>query len=118
MGFPPPNDDEAPEPVIVGGKPVGLIPSISDQVAYRQNMEAIDRAVGATAYPYIVAWGKWLGFTPATVLGYLEQAEADGAPLDATQKIDGVWLRLDDIMNDTNRKRVESLVGESSKRKR
>ena len=81
-------------------------------------MDAIDTAVQATRYTYIVAWGKWLGFTPATVLDYLAQAEADGAPLDSTQKIDGIWLGLDDIANETNRKRVEALAGESPKRKR
>ena len=93
----------------------GLIPKISDRVAYRDNMDAIDRSVQSRKYAYIIAWGKWLGFTPVTVLNYITQAEADGAPLDVTQKIDGAWLRLGDIANETNRKRVEALAAESSR---
>lgn len=92
----------------------GLISSISDRVAYRENMDAIDRWVRSRKYAFIIAWGKWLGFTPETVLSYIAQAEADDAPLDVTQKIDGVWLRVSDIANDTNRNRVEALADESA----
>ena len=91
-----------------------VIPSTSDNVANAKNMAAIDRVVVAGKYRYIVAWGKWLGFTPQTVLKCVQLAEADDAPEDAIQKIDGRWLRTSDIANQSNRDQVEDLARNSS----
>ena len=87
-----------------------VIPSISDTVANSENMEAIDSRIVPGKYRHIVAWGKWLGFTPQTVLESVELADADDAPEDAIQKIDGRWLRVGDIANQTNRERVDKLA--------
>lgn len=89
---------------------LGVIPSISDRSANEANITAIDRLVRPPTYQYIVAWGKLLGFTPATVQQQIEQAERDCAPADAIQKIDGKWLRLEDIENGENRNQVERLA--------
>lgn len=82
------------------------IPSTSDESDFAINAVAIDSLVGQTKYQHIVAWGKWLGFTPETVLKHIELAEKEQAPLDAVQKLDGVWTRIGDVVNDTNRARV------------
>ena len=89
------------------------IPRISDQAAYEANITAIDQRVTTDKYFHIVAWGKWLGFTPETVRQALEVAESDLAPSDAIQKIDGRWLRLHDIQNESNRNRVDELARRS-----
>ena len=89
-----------------------VIQSISDTVANAANIAAIDRFVTGR-YGHIIAWGKWLGFTPEAVLNSVRQAEADNAPEDSIQKINGQWLRVGDIVNDTNRKRFEELVRNS-----
>jgi hypothetical protein len=91
-----------------------VIKSTADRIANQANMTAIDKLVTSKTYPYIIAWGKWLGFTPDTVQKYVTQAEADKAPLDVVQKIDGAWVRLDGIVNDTNRKRVIDLANVST----
>jgi hypothetical protein len=41
-----------------------VIPRIAANVADAANIAAIDRLISTTRFPYIVAWGKWLGFTP------------------------------------------------------
>lgn len=87
-----------------------MIPSVSDEAARKANDEAIDRLVGECRYPYIVAWGKFLGFTPEAVQEYVREAEANDAPPDAIQKIDGEWLTVTGIRNETNRKRVLELA--------
>jgi hypothetical protein len=87
-----------------------VIPRIADEAANSANMAEIDRLVSTQKYRHIVAWGKWLGFTPVAVLQIVREAEADNAPPDAIQKIDGRWLRLEDIANETNRRRVEELA--------
>lgn len=87
-----------------------VIPSIFDRAANDANMAAIDQHVRTTKFRHIVAWGKWLGFTPETVQKSVEQAEADHAPEDVIQKIDGEWLRVTDIANDANRKRFDELA--------
>ncbi|HVU47240.1 MAG TPA: hypothetical protein VFE62_00280 [Gemmataceae bacterium] len=90
------------------------IPCISDAVAFEANCDAIDQLVGECRYPYIVAWGKFLGFTPETVREHVQNAEVDDAPMDAIQKCDGEWLLLSTIKNDTNRKRVVELSRDSA----
>src|SRR5689334_8664917 len=80
-----------------------VIPSIADLAANNANMAAIDRLVATRTYHHIVAWGKWLGFTPDTVRNLVQEAEADGAPANAIQKIDGKWLTSGDIQNEGNR---------------
>jgi hypothetical protein len=92
-----------------------VIPSTSDRVAYKRNMEEIDRLVVSSRYPYIVAWGKWLGFTPEVVLKYVTLAESENAPEDSIQKTEGKWVRIGDVVNDTNRNRVEGLVNVSAR---
>ena len=71
-----------------------VIPSISDPAANEANIAAIDKLVKTRKYHHIVAWGKWLGFSPQTVQQSVEQAEADQAPEDAIQKIDRRWQRV------------------------
>jgi hypothetical protein len=88
----------------------GVIFSISDKAANDANMAAIDQLVRVTKYRHIVAWGKMLGFTPQTVQNSVNEAEADNAPEDAIQKIDGQWLRVGDIANDSNRQRTNDLA--------
>ena len=87
-----------------------VIPRISDRAANAANMAAIDEFVRTGKYNHIVAWGKWLGFTPQTVQKHVEQAEAENAPEDAIQKIDGKWDLVGDIANETNRKWVNELA--------
>lgn len=87
-----------------------VIPSMSDRTAAAANSAAIDRLIRTPKYVYIIAWGKWLGFTPETVQKSVVEAEADDAPAEALQKIDGRWLFLGDIVNDENRSRVEALA--------
>lgn len=87
-----------------------MIPSIADRVADEANMTAIDRLIPTTKYPYLVAWGKWLGFTPETVHRSVAEAESDAAPLDSIQKIEGKWHTLYDISNAANRRQVERLA--------
>lgn len=87
-----------------------VIRSISDAAAYKANCEAIDRLVGKCGYPYIVAWGKFLGFTPETVHEYVRQAEVDNAPMEAIQKLDDGWSVVSSIKNETNRRRVMELA--------
>ena len=91
-----------------------VIASISDKTAHAENIAAIDRLVVPGKYRHIVAWGKWLGFTPQTVLKSIELAKAEDAPEDAIQKIDGRWIRVGDIANQTNRDRVAELARCSS----
>lgn len=91
-------------------KEPSVIPSMADAAANQANIAEIDRLVKTDKYIHVVAWGKFLGFTPATVLKYVQEAETDGAPADAIQKIEGRWLTLDDITNDSNRKRVEEIA--------
>ena len=90
--------------------PTSVIPQISDARAHAANQTAIDRFVHTDRFHHIIAWGKWLGFTPQTVLKAVKDAEADDAPWDAIQKIDGRWLRLDDITNEENRRQVEEIA--------
>ena len=87
-----------------------VIPSRSDRAAYEANMAAIDRLIGQCRYPYIVAWGKFLGFTPQAVQEYVQDAEADNAPAESIQKFDDGWSVLSDIVNETNRQRVMALA--------
>lgn len=95
-----------------------VIPSISDPAANAANMAAIDRLVRTTKYLHIVAWGKWLGFAPKTVQESVDLAEAEEAPVDAVQKLNGEWTRMGDLMNEENRKKVEELVRKSTSRSR
>jgi len=87
-----------------------VIPSTSDRAAYTANAAAIDELVSTEKYHHMVAWGKWLGFTPRTVEKYVNQAEDENAPTDAVQKIDGQWVRLQDVANETNRRRVDEIA--------
>ena len=93
-----------------------VIPSVSDRASHATNMAAIDRLVVSGKYRHIIAWGKWLGFTPETVLKSVSLAETDNAPEGSIQKIDGRWLVVSDIVNETNRIRVDELARESSQR--
>lgn len=93
-----------------GEKCERVIPSISDTAAYEANCEAIDRLIGKCPYPYIVAWGKFLGFSPEVVKEYVEQAIADNAPAEAVQKLEDGWMLLSSIKNEGNRSRVTSLA--------
>ncbi len=93
------------------------IPRISDTAAYEENMAAIDRLIRTARYHHIIAWGKWLGLTPETVRNMIEVAQLDNAPVDAIQKIDGRWLRLQDIENESNRNRVDDLASGSERDK-
>lgn len=89
-----------------------LIPKVSDKAANITNIAAIDRIANSPKYRYIVGWGKYLGFTPETILKSLQDAEAENAPADAIQKIDGRWFCISDIQNDANRQRVVKLSGD------
>lgn len=97
-------------------RPASVIPRISDEAAMRTNMDAIDRIAGVTTYRHIVAWGKWLGFTPVAVQRELALAVQENAPADAIQKQDGRWARVGDIANDLNRQAVERLAESCSSR--
>ena len=87
-----------------------VIASTADRNAYSVNCLAIDNLVKTKRFRYIVAWGKWLGFTPDAVQKSVREAEAENAPSDAIQKIGTRWLVLDDIVNETNRKMVVDLA--------
>ena len=87
-----------------------VIPRSSDRAANAANIAAIDKLVSTGTYHHIMAWGKFLGFTPTTVSRQVTEAEADQAPFDSIQKIDGRWLRLSDIVNESNRRRVAELA--------
>ena len=88
------------------------ISSINDNVRTAVDLEVIDRLVVPGKYRHIVAWGKWLGINPQTVLKSVELAEKEDAPNDSIQKIDGSWLRVVDIVNQANRNRVNELARE------
>lgn len=87
-----------------------VIPSIADKAANSANSAAIDLMIDAARYPYIVAWGKWLGFTPETVQKTVAEAEADDAPPEAIQKINGRWSTLSDIVDESNRQHVAEIA--------
>ena len=87
-----------------------VIPSTSDAAAFSANASAIDDLVHTMKYRHIVAWGKWLGFTPRTVQKHVLLAEQEDAPSDVVQKIDGIWIRIGDVVNDANRNRVEGIA--------
>jgi hypothetical protein len=89
-----------------------VIPKVSDRAANDANLAAIDRLVRTQKYHHIIAWGKFLGFTPVTITQTISDAEVDNAPADAIQKIDGRWNTLADIENETNRQRVEALAAQ------
>jgi hypothetical protein len=89
---------------------VTVIKRISDKAAYEANMAAISTLVRTQKYHHIVAWGKFLGFTPETVKKSVSEAEAENAPADAIQKIDGRWRCLADIENESNRQRVNDIA--------
>lgn len=91
-------------------KQPSVIPRMTDTATNDENNAEIDRLVKTGKYAHIVAWGKFLGFTPATVMNYVRQAELDAAPDNVIQKTDGRWLTLDDIQNDSNRRRVEEIA--------
>jgi hypothetical protein len=90
-----------------------VISNTSDEAANNLNILMIDRLINTRKYVHIVAWGKFLGFTPATVGKYIAEAEADRSPDDSIQKINGKWLRLGDILNRSNRERVAELAKHS-----
>ena len=96
------------------GQDHAVIPSITDKTADAANLAAIDSLVKALNHPYVVAWGKWLGFTPTAVQQSVSEAEADNAPHKAIQKIDGRWLTLEDINNDQNRRTVEEIANKGA----
>src|SRR5688572_12544131 len=85
---------------MTGGNDPRVIPQQADAAANANNIAAIDRVSGHTAYRHIVAWGKFLGFTPETVLREIALAERENAPVDAIQKLDGRWHTVADIAND------------------
>ncbi|QDT54295.1 hypothetical protein Pan44_23230 [Caulifigura coniformis] len=87
-----------------------VIPRLTDAAANAANCLAIDREAGDTRYRHIVAWGKFLGFTPATVRRELDRAEAENAPTNAIQRFDDGWHTVDTIANEANRARVEELA--------
>lgn len=97
---------------------LSVIPSLADKAADRANIAAIDARVSPACYPYIVAWGKWLGFTPEIVSTFVAEAAADKAPRDAIQKIRGRWLRVKDICNDRNRETVKAAAAAGAAWKR
>ncbi len=76
-------------------------------------MVEIDNVVKTQKYHHIVAWAKWLGFTPESARKIIEEAQLDDAPADAIQKVDGRWLCLGDINNESNRNRVDNLATDS-----
>jgi hypothetical protein len=90
-----------------------VIPLAANKRANDANIAAIDLLVKAPKYEHILAWGKFLGFTPVAVGKCVAEAETDQAPEDSIQKIDGKWLRLDDIVNDSNRRRVAEIAKHS-----
>ena len=92
-----------------------VIPCSADKVADTKNILAIDTLVRTEKYRHVVAWGKWLGFTPESVQMQVREAEMDDAPADAIQKIDGRWLRFGDINNESNRQRVSDLVAKNER---
>ena len=64
-----------------------VIPSVSDMVANTENMDAIDRLVVCGKHRHIVAWGKWLGFTPQTVLKSVELVKQKAHPKTRSRKL-------------------------------
>ncbi len=93
-----------------------LIPTQTDSVANRLNIAAIDRLVKTDRYRFVVAWGKWLGFTAEAVKHQVQQAEADDAPEDAIQKSDNRWLSLSDIQCEENVRKVRRIAEASALR--
>lgn len=87
-----------------------VVSSLADIDANVANAAAIDRLVLTRKYFHVLAWGKLLGFTPATVGEYVKLAEMDDAPSDVIQKVNGRWLRVNDIENEESRTRVNLLA--------
>lgn len=55
-------------------------------------------------YPYIRAWGEYLGSLPSNINLLVEEAQEDGAPHDAYTKLDGQWLTVDELAHPQARK--------------
>ena len=89
---------------------MSVIQKTSDTAANLANMRAIDEAVGDTKYRHVAAWGKWLGWAPATVKFVAQWAENDKAPITAIQNIAGEWVTVDGIAHAANREAVEKLL--------
>lgn len=87
-----------------------VIPTVADRAEYEANIVAIDHSVRDTPYRHAVAWGKWLGFRPGVVTATVRLAEAENAPLDVVQKVQGRWVRLADVANEANRETVDRLA--------
>lgn len=98
-----------------GTSDMTVIPRLSDELAKEANLAAIDRLASTDKYHHIVAWGKWLGFTPSTVVESIRLAEAENPPADVVQKVDGKWVRLGDVANESNRQRVDEIAKSSSR---
>ncbi len=63
-------------------------------------------------YPYIQAWGEYIGYSQKLIDAEKQLARSDNAPWDATSKDlkTGIWMVADLIENDHTRKRIRELV--------
>ncbi len=85
------------------------IPNMTPE-ATAANNAGINAIATSATHPYIAAWGKLLGFTPATVENELRLAAQDNAPADAVQRIGGKWTTLADIRSEATRQQVIALA--------
>ena len=70
-----------------------------------QKMQKMD----AKSYPYIVAWGRYLGSFDYYIALQIELANEDGAPADAIyKKDDGTWATFGGIKDDYTKRQVEA----------
>jgi hypothetical protein len=68
----------------------------------------------ARSYRYVAAWGRMLHSFEPYVKDQQEQAEEDGAPLNAThRKQDGTWSTTGDIKDPATAAIVESYAREA-----
>lgn len=63
-------------------------------------------------YRHIKAWGWMMGSRAYYIEAEQQQAHADGAPLDAIYKRDGVWRRFADVERPDTREVIGKIIRE------
>ena len=62
-------------------------------------------------YPYIRAWGNWMGSTRHYIEHEVALAQKGGAPDNAIyREVDGTWVTADQIVYSETRQGIERLV--------
>lgn len=63
-----------------------------------------------TDYPYIRAWGKFMGSHQYYINDEIARAKNDEAPQDAIYKRDGRWITFRQITSTTTREVIEQMI--------